>query len=45
MLHSLRNFWRIGLLATAAIATSACVVDPGYGYYDRATTAPLLPFT
>jgi hypothetical protein len=33
MRYPLRNFWRIGLLAVAALATSACVVDPGYGYY------------
>ena len=32
MRHSIRNFLRIGLLAAAALATSACVVDPGYGY-------------
>jgi hypothetical protein len=31
---SIRNLLRLGLLAAVACAASACVVDPGYGYYD-----------
>jgi hypothetical protein len=33
MRKSLRNLLRLGLLAAVAAGASACVVDPGYGYY------------
>lgn len=32
MRTTLRNLMRAGLLAVVAVAASACVVDPGYGY-------------
>ena len=33
MRKSLKNLLRLGLVAAVAFTASACVVDPGYGYY------------
>jgi hypothetical protein len=40
MRKSLKNLLRLGLLAGVAGAASACVVDPGYGYYGPGYYGP-----
>lgn len=40
MPKSLRNLLRLGLLAAVAAAVSACIVDPGYGYYGPGYYSP-----
>lgn len=36
----LQNLMRLGLLAAVAVTASACVVDPGYGYYGPGYYGP-----
>ncbi len=43
MRTSLKTLLRFGLLAAVTLAASACVVDPGYGYYGGPSAVVVAP--